>query len=108
VACVTHKFLNVLSKAIQLPIGISLQVKTNAWQCHPKVMTQKWIKFNGWCIQITYVYIHQEDGCPSVEGVGYQLPIKLFKLLLLSYRYLRYLCYMYILLGLWDMLNKYT
>jgi len=102
------EFLNVISKEIQLLIGISLEVKTNTWQCHPKVMTQKWIKFGGWYIQITHVYIQQEDGCLGVEGVGYQLPIKLLKLLLPSYSYLRYLCYMYILLGLWDMLSKFT
>ncbi len=40
--------------------------------------------------------------------VGYQLPTKLFKLFLPSYNYLRYLCYMHILLGLWDMLSKFT
>ncbi len=39
--------------------------------------------------------------------VRYQLPTKLFKFFLPSYKYSRYLCYMHILLGLWDMLGKF-
>jgi hypothetical protein len=40
--------------------------------------------------------------------VGYQLLTKLLKLLLSNYNYFKYLCYMYIFLGLQDMLNKFT
>jgi hypothetical protein len=38
--------------------------------------------------------------------IKYQFPTKLYKLFLPSFNYLRYLCYMHILLGLWDMLDK--
>jgi len=39
--------------------------------------------------------------------VWYQLPTKLFKLFVPSHKYLRYLCYIQIFLGLWNMLGKF-
>ncbi len=44
----------------------------------------------------------------GVAYVGYQLPTKLLNSLLPSCSYLRYLCYMHILLGLRDILGKFT
>jgi hypothetical protein len=44
-----------------------------------------------------------------VQIVGYQFPTKLLKLFLPNYYYyLRHLCYIHILLGLWNMLSKFT
>jgi hypothetical protein len=58
--------------------------------------------FNIW-----WVWLSAQLDSSLIEDVGYQLLTKLFKLFLPSYSYLKYLCYMHILLRLWNTLNKF-